>query len=191
MQKRHRRLWIAAGVAMLLGVVGAWAGAASPEKDAELNRVDSQLIKKWKAEKRRATDAELYQDLGFSYFRQENFDRAFLYFNAATTRNPKLYWSWYYMGLLNLESAEPYFKKVIEANKDFAPAYYWLGRIYSGGGRNEAAIKSFEQYLKLAATDAMETSRIGEVAGYLAVLKAGGVVAVTTASAETQPLQKI
>jgi len=146
--------------------------AAQPSDSVDLDTVDAALIKRLQAQTG-ADKASLYQTLGFSYFRQENFDRAFLYFNAAVQVNPRLYWSWYYMGLLNPGDAETYFTKAIVANQDFAPAYYWLGRYYGKNGRTQEAIRSFEGYLKSAWADPNEYARMDEVRGLLRKLHQG------------------
>jgi tetratricopeptide (TPR) repeat protein len=156
------------GVVMLLSAT-AWAQTS---EDDLLNTVDAKLLKKLKAETGR-DDAQLYQKLGFSYFQQQEFDRAFLYFHAAIQKNPRLYWSWYYLGLLNLEDAETYFKKAIDANGRFAPAYYWLACTYEKKGRKAEAIKCFNDYIKVAGNDPEEARRVEEAKDMLAKLKGG------------------
>ena len=145
---------------------------AQPTEPTEADIADARFIKKAHAQTG-ADKVSIYQTLGFSYFRQQDFDRAFLYFNAAVQENPQLYWSWYYMGLLRLEDSEAYFKKAIVANKDFAPPYYWLGRYYAKSGKTEDAIRSFEEYLKVAWSDPNEYSRMDEVRGFLQKLRRG------------------
>lgn len=146
---------------IFLGVLGACAQEA--DETVAWDRVDAQLIKKAKAQSAGRMSPEVYQNLGLSYFRQEMFDRAFLYFNAAVQADPRLYWSWYYLGLLNLEAAESYFRKAIEVNKRFAPAYYWLGRYYMKKDKASEAIKIFEAYLRVAPASPNEEERIPEV----------------------------
>jgi tetratricopeptide (TPR) repeat protein len=145
------------GILMLSGAL-AWSEG---ENDQLLNTVDAKVLKRLKAETG-GDPAQLYQKLGFSYFQQQEFDRSFLYFHAAVLKNPRLYWSWYYLGLLNLESGESYFKKAIEANNRFAPAYYWLARTYEKQGKKAEAIKCFNDYLKVASNDPEEAVRINE-----------------------------
>ena len=146
--------------------------AAQSPFPAALDTADARFIKRLQAQTG-ADKASLYQTLGFSYFRQENFDRAFLYFNAAVQVNPRLYWSWYYMGLLDPEDAETYFKKAIVANQEFAPAYYWLGRHYGKRGMFREAIRAFERYLKNAWSDPNENARTDEVREFLRKLRQG------------------
>lgn len=142
-------------VAMTLGTI-AWA---QTKQDDLLGSVDGKLLKKLRVETGR-DDAQLYEKLGFSYFQQQEFDRAFLYFNAAVQKNPKLFWSWYYLGLLNLQSGETYFKKAIEINSGFAPAYYWLGRVYAKQGKTAEAIKVFKDYIRVAGRNPEEAERL-------------------------------
>jgi tetratricopeptide (TPR) repeat protein len=146
--------------------------AQTTDEAALLDSVDARLIKRLQAQTG-ADKASLFQALGFSYFRQEEFDRAFLYFNAAVGLNPRLYWSWYYMGLLNLEDAEEYFKKAIVAERNFAPAYYWLGRYYGKHGRTEEAIRTLEKYLEISWSDPNEHARMDEVQELLMKLRQG------------------
>ncbi len=161
------------GLLVCLGLVFLAAPLAAQSSDsAALDTADARLIKRLQAQTG-ADKASLYQTLGFSYFRQENFDRAFLYFNAAVQANPRLYWSWYYMGLLDPEDAETYFKKAIVVNQDFAPAYYWLGRYYGKRGRFEEAIRVFEGYLESAWSDPNEHARTDEVREFLRKLRQG------------------
>jgi len=165
------------GLLACLGLVlcaGPLAAQPSGPDTATYDAADARFIKR--AQAQTGTDkASLYQTLGFSYFRQENFDRAFLYFNAAVQANPRLYWSWYYLALLNLEDAdaETYLKKAIVANQEFAPAYYWLGRYYGKRGMFEEAIRAFEGYLKSAWADPNEYGRTDEVRELLKKLRQG------------------
>lgn len=154
------------GVALFL-VAGAWAQTG---QDDLLNTVDAKLLKKLRAQTGR-DNAQLYQKLGFSYFKQEEFDRAFLYFNAAVQLNPKLYWSWYYLGLLNLEDAETYFEKAISANVRFAPAYYWLAKTYEKKGEKAEALKALNDYLKVAGSNPEEAKRVQEAKEMLSRLQ--------------------
>ncbi len=147
----------------------AWAQEGT---DQLLNGVDAKLLKKLRAEAGQDT-ARLYEKLGFSYFQQENFDRAFLYFHAAVQTNPKLYWSWYYLGLLNLESGDAYFRKAIEVNSSFAPAHYWLARVYAKKGKKEDAIKELDVYFKVAKKDAQEAQRVTDAQKLYNELKPG------------------
>jgi len=151
-----------------------WAAPlAAQSSDSDLlDAVDARFIKRVQAQTG-ADKASLYQTLGFSYFRQENFDRAYLYFNAAVQSDPKLYWSWYYLALLDLEDAEPHLTKAIAANKEFAPAYYWLGRYYGRRGMSDEAVRAFEGYLENAWSDPNESGRTDEVRGLIEKLKKG------------------
>ena len=156
------------GIVLSLSAL-AWAEVAP---DQLLNNVDAKLLKKLRAEAG-GDNAQLYQKLGFSYFQQQEFDRAFLYFNAAVQNNPKLYWSWYYLGLLRLENAENYFNKAINANPRFAPAYFWLARTYEKKGSKVEAVKCFNEYLKVAGSDPEEAGRVEDAKQMLAKLKGG------------------
>jgi len=163
-------LLVCCGLFFLASPLGAQIFDAS---DADV--ADARLIKKLQAQTG-ADKASLFQTLGFSYFRRENFDRAFLYFNAAVGINPRLHWSWYYMGLLHPEEAEKYFKKAIVANREFAPAHYWLGRHYGKRGALEEAIRAFETYLEVSWADPNERARMDEARELLKKLRQGKTI---------------
>jgi len=163
------RCWLFACLGLIVFAVPL---AVSSDDTAALDGADARFIKRQQAQTG-ADKASAYQTLGFSYFRQENFDRAFLYFNAAVQVNPRLYWSWYYMGLLHPEEAAEYFKKAIVANRDFAPAYYWLGRHYGKRGMFEEAIRAFEGYLEKAWADPNESGRMDEARDLLRKVREG------------------
>ncbi|MGE5279180.1 MAG: tetratricopeptide repeat protein [Deltaproteobacteria bacterium] len=163
---------VLAGLFAYGGVFAAPLAAQPPVNATDQDVADARLMKRLEAQTG-ADKASLYQTLGFSYFRQQDFDRAFLYFNAATQANPRLYWSWYYMGLLRPEKGDEYFKKAIVAKRDFSPAYYWLGRHYGKRGAFEDAIRAFEGYLEVAWSDPNEHGRMDEVREYLKKLRQG------------------
>jgi tetratricopeptide (TPR) repeat protein len=144
------------------------AGTAS----ADLDRIDQFLIKKIKAESGKS-DVQIYQELGLTYLRQENFDRSFMYFNKAVALDSRAYWAWYYMGLLNLRNPEDYFKKAIQANPRFAPPYYWLGRYYCKKKNIKESRKFFEDYIRAAKSDSNEVSRINVAMQFIDAMKSG------------------
>ena len=140
----------------------------------DLDKIDQFLFKKIKTESGK-DDSSIYMDLGLSYFKQENFNRSFLYFGKAAAINPKAHWAWYYMGLLTMENPEGYFKKAIEANPRFAPPYYWLGRFYCKKKNTKAAIKFFEDYMKRAKGDPGEAYRIQNAMQFVELMNSGEI----------------
>ena len=148
------------------------ARAQSEKKNIAFDAADETLFRKMKAETKK-DDSQVYQELGFSYFKQEMFDRAMFYFRKAIVANPAQYWSWYYMGLMRLESAEPYFKKAIEANRKFAPAYYWLARYYCKDKNIKESLRYFGEYMKVAQRNPEEAERIEIAKKFLAQMNAG------------------
>lgn len=138
----------------------------------DLDKIDQFLFKKIKTESGK-DDSSIYLELGLSYFKQENFNRSFIYFGKAVAVNPKAYWGWYYMGLLTMENPEGYFKKAIEANPRFAPPYYWLGRYYCKKKNTKEAIKFFEDYMKKAKGDPEEAPRIQNAMQFVELMKSG------------------
>ena len=108
-----KRLFVfcfAASLACLLLELGSLPSfAQTPAADENyLDRIDRSIIQKLKAESGK-DEAQIYQELGLVYFQQEDFDRSFMYFNKAVALNPRAWWAWYYMGLLNMKEPEKRF----------------------------------------------------------------------------------
>lgn len=126
----------------------------------DLDKVDGQLFNDIKRETGK-DDAEIYQALGMTYLKQENWDRSISYFKKATSLNPSLYSSWYNLGLLHLdiEEGNNYFKKTIEVNPAYPPPYYWLAYSYCRDRRDKEAMPIFEKYLEVAKDNPNESGR--------------------------------
>jgi len=105
-------------------------------------------------------DAEIYQAMADSYLKYENLDRARRYFKKAVELNPKLYESWYNLGIFNSNNDEgkEYLKKAIEVNPDYPPSYFLLAQAYWMNRRCKEAIPLLEKYLELAKEDPNEIS---------------------------------
>ncbi len=113
-------------------------------------------------------DALIYQAMGMGYFEQGNFEKSYTFFKKAAKLNSRLYWSWYYLGLMRMGSPEEYFKKAISAAPQFAPPYYWLGRYYCKAQKIKESIKYFQDYIKAAKNDINEADRV-KIAEYFIV----------------------
>lgn len=137
------------------------------------NKIDNRLFRELKKEYS-LSDAQTYELLGRTYLQQNEWKRGSIYFNKAVQLNPKLYLSWYNLGLINMDNPEFFFKKAIGANSAFAPAYYWLAYYYYNSGKMEGSELYFEKYLKVAdKNDPQEQSRIKEAQNMILKIRGG------------------
>ncbi|MBL7198136.1 MAG: tetratricopeptide repeat protein [Candidatus Omnitrophica bacterium] len=143
-------------------------------ENIDWNEVDYYLFNSLKEEFEQG-EAEIYQAIGFVHIKQENWKRAATYFKKAVSLNPKLYWSWYNLGLLHIDTEEgnKYLKKAIEADPDYPPPYYWLAYCYCKHRREKQAIKIFKKYLEVAEDIPSETPRNRRARRILAELFSG------------------
>ncbi len=148
----------------------AFAQKAQPKTGVD--SADDAFYKSLKLQTKK-DDATIYQAMGIGYFEQEKFDKSFFFFDKAVKLDPKLYWSWYYLGLLKIETPEDYFKKAIKANAKFAPPYYWLGRYYCKANRIKESIGNFEKYIDLAKNDPAEAERVKTAKHFVVSMQSG------------------
>jgi tetratricopeptide (TPR) repeat protein len=136
---------------LLLFLVIPSAYSKDNNESIDWNEVDYYLFDVLKDDYKQS-DAEIYQAIGFVHIKRENWERAATYFKKAVTLNPKLYWSWYNLGLLNIDTEEGnnFLKKAIEADPGYSPSYYWLGYSYCKNKKDKEAIKVFRKYLDVA-----------------------------------------
>ena len=132
---------------------------------------DMQLFEAVKQEQG-LNNAQTYELLGRIYLNQEKWEKAVASFNEAVRLDPKLYLSWYNLGLLHMDNPELYFKKAIEADSKFAPSYYWLALYYYKQGRATESVEYFEGYLKVVnKNDAIEKDRIKAAGNFIKEIK--------------------
>jgi tetratricopeptide (TPR) repeat protein len=99
------------------------------------------------------SEAEIEQTMGVGLLDADNqWKRAEKHFKKAINLDPKLYWSWYNLGLIYIDSevGMEYFRKAIETKPDYAPPYYWLAYNYARDGKFNEAFPTWEKYLKVA-----------------------------------------
>ncbi len=149
-------------------------GKADPEVGAKSGQenVDEAFYKQLKLTTGK-DDALIYQAIGMGYFEQEKFDKSYEFFKKAVKLNPRLYWSWYYLGLLRMEFPEEYFKKAIGAGPQFAPPYYWLARYYCKAKNIKESMRYFQEYLNAAKDNFDERERV-KTAKYFIISMQGG-----------------
>jgi len=106
--------------------------------------------------------ASFYQAMGMEYFKQSNSVKAKACFNDAVRLDAKLYWAWFYLGLIEIESpvGYEYLKKSSQVKPDFALSYYWMGYYQTRMHQNKKAIRLFKKYLKLAKNQPTERNRV-------------------------------
>jgi tetratricopeptide (TPR) repeat protein len=151
-------------------------GQTSQAADEALDwdKIDYNLFQALKEESGQS-DAEIYQALGSNHIKHENWERAATYFKKAVSLDPTLYWSWYNLGLLHIdtEAGNKYLKKAIDAKPDYPSPYYWLAYTYCKNRKDREAIKIFKEYLELAEGVPSEDYRYKKAKRILAELFSG------------------
>jgi tetratricopeptide (TPR) repeat protein len=133
------------------------------DKEVDWERIEYHLYKTLRSENPETSEAEIHQAVGYAFLKSDNqFERAAVRFKKAVAMDPKLYFSWYNLGLINAdeEKGRNYFKKCIEVKPDFSPAYYWLGYSLCRQRRDKEALPVFEKYLVVARGDPQEKDRL-------------------------------
>lgn len=107
-------------------------------------------------------DARLFQTMGVDYFKQNDWPRAKTYLTKAVKLDPNLYWSWYYLGLLNINNQEGcnYLKKSTEVKPEFPIPYYWMAYYHCRIKEDPEAISLFRKYIELAKGKLGEEDRL-------------------------------
>lgn len=120
-------------------------------------------------------DAHLFQTIGLGYFKVRDWAQAQLYLSKALKLDPGLYWSWYCLGLLNIDSPAgyAYLKKSTEINPDFALPYYWMGYYHCRLREDRKAVPFFKKYIELAEGRAGEEERLRAAKAVLQELYSG------------------
>ncbi|MCX5695990.1 MAG: hypothetical protein NTW18_04975 [Candidatus Omnitrophica bacterium] len=107
-------------------------------------------------------DAKLFQMMGLDYFSQKDLAQAQNFLTKAVKLDPKLYLSWYCLGLLNIDNpgGYSYLVKAQETKPDFAPPYYWMAYYHCRLKENKKAISLFRKYIELAKGNPKEEERL-------------------------------
>ena len=115
---------------------------------AEWDDEDRQLFKDTKKE-HDIDNAETYQLLGTAFLMEHRINKATICFKRAVRLDPKLFFSWHHLGILNMNNPELYFKKAIEIDPRFSPSFYCLARYYKKCDKKQEAQKYFKLYLEV------------------------------------------
>jgi len=107
--------------------------------------------------------ALFYQSMGTQFFNQNELSKARNCFSNAVKLDSKLYWSWFYLGLMDINNSAgyEYLKKSAGIKPDFAPNYYWMAYYQCRMYQDQKAIVLFKKYLKLAKNQRQEKDRLG------------------------------
>lgn len=149
---------------------------AEEKESVDWDKVETALYVQLKSENPEKTDAEIHQAVGYGLLRSDNqWERAILHFKKAVEADPGLYFSWYNLGLIYADEEEGRddFRRCIEANPDFPPAYYWLGYSLCRQKRDKEALPVLEEYLEVAKDDLEEKDRVKFATKLVKELKAG------------------
>ena len=120
-------------------------------------------------------DAELFQTIGLGYFKQKDLARAQFFLTKAVKLDPKLYWSWCCLGLLNIDNKEgySYLKKSVKVKPDFPIPYYWMAYYHCRVREDQKAIPLFRKYVELADGKPGEEDRLMAAKEALQELQSG------------------
>ena len=131
-----------------------------PQEKFSFEEVDIALFQRLKQAGGKS-DAEAFELMGLSYFKQQTNDKAILFLKRAVELDPSLFGSWYTLGLLhiNTKQGNDYFLKSIEVNPDYALPYYYLAFTYFNHKAYKEAAILFTKYLEVAKDDPSEVDR--------------------------------
>lgn len=120
-------------------------------------------------------EGKMFQKIGLTYFKQRDQGRAKYYLSKAVNLDPSLYYSWYCLGLLDIDSQEggEDLKKSAELKPDFLLVYYWMGYHYCRTREDRKAIASYKKYIELAEGISGEEDRLGAAIEVLRELSSG------------------
>lgn len=136
---------------------------------------DYELFSALKQQDASKSDAEIYQEIGLTNFEKNNTNRAKQYLKKAVELDPKLYWSWYNLGILYIDTKEGYnyFKKATEVEPKFPTPYYWMAYYHCRNKEDAKAVPLFKKYIELAEGDSEEEGRLKFAKEVLADLLSG------------------
>jgi len=119
--------------------------------------------------------AKTCQRAGLNLLEQNYPGEAQAYFIKALDLDPKLYMSWYCLGIINIDKKEgyDYLKKSADIKPDFAPSYYWMAYYKCRNRKDKEAVSLFKKYLEVAQGNKDEAVRVKVAKEILADLLAG------------------
>lgn len=140
-----------------------YAYAQDNNKHVDWDKIEYHLYQDLKAEHPEKSEAEIEQAIGGALLESGNqWEKSTVHLKKAVELDPKLYLSWYWLGLINLDTEEGYnyFKKTTEAKPDFPTPYYWMAYYRCRNKEDKKATSLFKKYLEVARGNEEETGRI-------------------------------
>ena len=171
----NKKQLIVAWVIVSLSIVSICLAKDSKE-NVDWDKIEHRLYPDLKAKYPDKSEAEIEQTIGHALLYSDNqWERATVHFKKALGLNPKLYLSWYNLGLIYPDSEEGYnyFKKATEAKPDFSTPYYWMAYYRCRNREDKKAIPLFKKYIELAKGDPQEEGRLKVAKEVLSDLLAG------------------
>lgn len=165
-------VWIMGLLFLSLAVAGY---PQDSSEQVDWDKLESRLYEKLKTEGGKS-DAEIHQAIGYALLNSYNkWERATVHFKRAVELEPKMYFAWYCLGLINIDTEEGngYFRKAIEANPAFSPSYYWLAYTYCRQRKDKEAIPIWEKYIEVAKNYVAESARLEVAKRVLKELRSG------------------
>ena len=139
------------------------------------DKVDLHLFKEAKAGVEK-TDAEIHQAIGHAHLKlYNNWERATVHFKKAVELDPQLFFSWFRLGLIYIDTEEgnEYFRQASKVEPDNPQPYYWLAYTHCRFGRLKEALPVLEKYVDLAKGDANEEDRLEFASKLLEEVRSG------------------
>jgi tetratricopeptide (TPR) repeat protein len=170
--KKNKQKKILAYLVFILLFLPSPCSPESKNNVKDWSKIDEQMFFRLKKEQG-VDDAGAYEMLGREYFQEGRYDRADFYLKKSLELNPKLYLSWFYLGLVHMDNPEACLLKAIEFNANFAPSYYWLASYYCKIGKANNAVQYFKKYINVAADEPLEKERVEMAKGFINEIKNG------------------
>lgn len=137
--------------------------AQADNEKVDWDKFEYYLYRELKAQHPDESEAGILQAVGYTILKSNNrWERAMIYFKKAVELDPKLYFSWYNLGLINIDTEEGYgyFEKTTEVNPNFPASYYWMAYYCCKKREDKKALSLFRKYLEIADGNKDEEGRI-------------------------------
>lgn len=110
--------------------------------------------------------SEFYGFIANTYFNENKFDEAIIYYNRALDNNKNYISAYYniaeiYKNKKDFDKAEKFYKKAIEISSDYIYPYYQIGNLYFDKEEYDTAIEWYKKALELEPNEEMINYYIG------------------------------
>jgi len=150
-------------ICLFFSFASNYACAQADNEKVDWDKLEYYLYRELKAQHPDESEAGILQAVGYTIMKSNNrWERATIYFKKAVELDGKLYFSWYSLGLINIDTEEgySYFEKAVEANPNFQAPYYWMAYYRCKNREDKKAIPLFQKYLEIAKDSKDEEGRI-------------------------------